>query len=162
MALPLLPRHDHASCHRHGNGHGDFTVPARWTPQTVNNDNSSRFAKCMQICFTDKMSVGGAEIQTSLLEKSRVNAFFQYERNYHSFYMLCYYKHKKGCKDKKGRPIDNTNAESMLGAKAYGHCKSVKEYDCLANGDNMLSPEGDMEWYQRVVCRRPPPKQDPT
>ena len=57
------------------------------------------------------MSVGGAEIQTSLLEKGRVTAFFQYERNYHSFYMLCYYKHKKGCKDKKGRPIDNTDAE---------------------------------------------------
>ena len=41
-------------------------------------------------------------------------------------------------------------SQAMLGAKAHGHCKTVKEYECLANGDNMLSPEGDMEWYKRV------------
>ena len=61
-----------------------------------------------------------------------VNAFFQHERNYHAFYMLCYYKHKQGAKDKKGRPIDNSDAETMLGPKAFKHCKQVKEYDCLA------------------------------
>ena len=37
--------------------------------KTVNNDNSSRFAKCMQLCFSKEGAVVGAEIQTSLLEK---------------------------------------------------------------------------------------------
>ena len=104
----------------------------------------------MQICFSPCGGVGGAEIQTSLLEKSRVCAFFQYERNYHSFYMLCYYKYGKDLKDKKG-PIDNSDAESMLGAKSYKHCKLVKDYDFLVNGDNMLPPEGDVVWYKRVI-----------
>ena len=53
--------------------HASDRQTLHWS-QTVNNDNSSRFAKCMQICFTDKMSVCGAEIQTSLLEKGRVRA----------------------------------------------------------------------------------------
>ena len=39
--------------------------------KTVNNDNSSRFAKCMQICLDAEGRVIGAEIQTSLLEKGR-------------------------------------------------------------------------------------------
>jgi len=61
--------------------------------KTVNNDNSSRFAKCMQICLDTEGRVVGAEIQTSLLEKSRSCAFFQQERNFHILYMLPYYRH---------------------------------------------------------------------
>lgn len=48
--------------------------------KTVNNDNSSRFAKCMQIAIGASGEVLGAEIQTSLLEKARTCAFFQQVR----------------------------------------------------------------------------------
>ena len=37
-------------------------------------------------------AVEGAQIQTSLLEKARTCAFFNGERSFHIFYMLCYYK----------------------------------------------------------------------
>ena len=58
-------------------------------PYFLSQDNSSRFAKCMKICFSPSGSVVGADIQTSLLEKARVCAFFNHERNFHIFYMLC-------------------------------------------------------------------------
>ena len=47
----------------------------------------------MQIELDSAGRVCGAEIQTSLLEKSRTCAFFQQERNFHIFYMLCYCEH---------------------------------------------------------------------
>ena len=56
--------------------------------------------------------------------------------------MLCYYKHLKGCKDKKGRPIDNTDAAKMLGPKAFKHCKQVKEYECLVRTGPSQLPWG--------------------
>ena len=70
--------------------------------KTVNNDNSSRFAKCMQICLDSDGRVVGAEIQTSLLEKARTCAFFQQERCFHVFYMMCYYRHVSGCSPDPG------------------------------------------------------------
>ena len=58
--------------------------------KTVNNDNSSRFARCMQVCLDAEGRVIVAELQTSFLEKGRSCAFFQQEHNFHIFYMLCY------------------------------------------------------------------------
>lgn len=40
--------------------------------KTARNDNSSRFGKFIQINFSDKFRVAGAEMKTYLLEKSRV------------------------------------------------------------------------------------------
>ena len=168
MALPLLPRHDHASCHRHGNGHGDFTVPARWTPQTVNNDNSSRFAKCMQVSLDDQGRVIGAKIETSLLEKSRTCAFFRWERNFHIFYMLCYYRHSK-CRPEPGeqQDTDNSDAAELLGPKAYKYLLTADSYDFTATGDTEKDEEGpysgpghsyrtrfqasDIDWFKKVM-----------
>eukprot|EP01048_Picozoa_sp_COSAG05_P010495 COSAG05_NODE_928_length_6564_cov_2.265429_1_plen_384_part_10 len=73
--------------------------------KTVNNDNSSRFAKCMQIAIDKEGRVCGAEIQTSLLEKARSCAFFVQERNFHIFYMLVYYRHVK-CSPEPGEKQD--------------------------------------------------------
>lgn len=40
--------------------------------KTIRNDNSSRFGKFIQINFSEKLKVCGAEMKTYLLEKSRV------------------------------------------------------------------------------------------
>lgn len=40
--------------------------------KTIRNDNSSRFGKFIQINFSERLKICGAEMKTYLLEKSRV------------------------------------------------------------------------------------------
>ena len=55
--------------------------------KTVRNNNSSRFGKFVTIRFDDNATLVGAEVQTFLLEKSRVVATSAHgERSYHIFY----------------------------------------------------------------------------
>ena len=54
--------------------------------RTVNNDNSSRFGKFIELQFNDSGFLIGASIQTYLLEKVRLVHQSPDERNYHIFY----------------------------------------------------------------------------
>lgn len=55
---------------------------------TLRNDNSSRFGKFLQIEY-DGGRIIGARVEHYLLEKARVVAPHEGERNYHMFYLLC-------------------------------------------------------------------------
>ncbi|KAK1412137.1 hypothetical protein QVD17_33137 [Tagetes erecta] len=57
--------------------------------KTSRNNNSSRFGKLIEIHFSETGKISGAQIQTFLLEKSRVVQCSEGERSYHSFYQLC-------------------------------------------------------------------------
>uniref|UniRef100_A0A3Q2Z5A9 Myosin, heavy chain b n=1 Tax=Hippocampus comes TaxID=109280 RepID=A0A3Q2Z5A9_HIPCM len=56
--------------------------------KTVRNDNSSRFGKFIRIHFATTGKLASADIETYLLEKSRVTFQLSAERSYHIFYQV--------------------------------------------------------------------------
>ncbi|KAE8583660.1 hypothetical protein XENTR_v10020612 [Xenopus tropicalis] len=56
--------------------------------KTVRNDNSSRFGKFIRIHFGTTGKLSSADIETYLLEKSRVTFQLSAERSYHIFYQM--------------------------------------------------------------------------
>ncbi|XP_057465935.1 myosin-2-like isoform X2 [Actinidia eriantha] len=89
--------------------------------KTSRNDNSSRFGKLIEIHFSAKGKILGAQIQTFLLEKSRVVQLTHGERSYHILYQLC-----------AGAPSSLKDRLNLKMASEYNY---LNQSDCLAIDD---------------------------
>eukprot|EP00906_Rhabdomonas_costata_P025637 RCo036627 len=84
--------------------------------KTVHNENSSRFGKLTRLLFHGRSGVlMAAQVQTYLLEKSRVVRHNPGERNYHIFYQF----------------VAGLSADQR---RLYGDIARVQDYRCLFMG----------------------------
>ncbi|KAG2707922.1 hypothetical protein I3843_05G152800 [Carya illinoinensis] len=100
--------------------------------KTSRNDNSSRFGKLIEIHFSETGKISGANIQTFLLEKSRVVQCTEGERSYHIFYQLC-----------AGAPAALREKINLKSADEY---KYLRQSDCYS-----ITGVNDTEQFRIVV-----------
>uniref|UniRef100_A0A7S2W7S0 Myosin motor domain-containing protein n=1 Tax=Mucochytrium quahogii TaxID=96639 RepID=A0A7S2W7S0_9STRA len=79
---------DHSKCKVESVLQSGPILEAFGNAQTVHNRNSSRFGKFIQLDFDENCALGGGELKTYLLEKSRIVYHADGERNYHIFYQM--------------------------------------------------------------------------
>ncbi|CAL8284034.1 unnamed protein product [Boreogadus saida] len=124
--------------------------------KTVRNDNSSRFGKFIRIHFGTTGKLSSADIETYLLEKSRVTFQLAAERSYHIFYQLT-------C-NKKPELIDllliTTNPFDFSFIRPGGdHRESINDADELMATDEAIdilgfSAEEKAGIYKMLTCSR--------
>ncbi|XP_043358594.1 unconventional myosin-Vb-like isoform X6 [Dermochelys coriacea] len=95
--------------------------------KTTRNDNSSRFGKYVEICFSHEYRIVGAAMKTYLLEKSRLTFQAKAERNYHIFYQLC-----------ASAALPEFQGLGLGGAESFyytnqGHCSHLEATDDAAD-----------------------------
>ncbi|CAG9538147.1 unnamed protein product, partial [Cercopithifilaria johnstoni] len=92
---------------------------------TIHNSNSSRLGKFIRMDYGDDMIMKGAQIQTYLLEKSRVVKQNNDDRNFHIFYQLL---------------SDGFDKDLLY---SFGLGQSASAYKFLNQGGKITDPEID-------------------
>ncbi|KAK2515471.1 hypothetical protein Q9233_013984 [Columba guinea] len=103
--------------------------------KTVRNDNSSRFGKFIRIHFGTTGKLASADIETYLLEKSRVTFQLASERSYHIFYQIMSNKKPELIVADKAGYLMGLNSADLLKALCYPRVKVGNEY--VTKGQNV-------------------------
>ncbi|XP_060200404.1 myosin-2-like isoform X3 [Lycium barbarum] len=121
--------------------------------KTLRTNNSSRFGKLTEIYFSVEGRICGANVQTFLLEKSRVVQLARGERSYHIFYQLC-----------AGAPSALRDKLKLKGASEYNFLNQsdslvihdvddAKKFHVLVKALNTVGiPERDQEHAFQMVA----------
>uniref|UniRef100_A0A672ZXE5 Myosin motor domain-containing protein n=1 Tax=Sphaeramia orbicularis TaxID=375764 RepID=A0A672ZXE5_9TELE len=101
--------------------------------KTVRNDNSSRFGKFIRIHFGTTGKLASADIETYLLEKSRVTFQLPDERGYHIFYQMMT-NHKPELIGEHTQNVTHHNEPLRLPHDQHGsnHCDGTEDADKVA------------------------------
>merc|ERR1719163_1979520 len=99
--------------------------------KTSRNDNSSRFGKFIRIHFNAAGKLAGCDIESYLLEKSRITEQQEVERSYHIFYQLL-------------QPYGDGICEGGLRAKCFVS-SDIYDYIYVSQGKTTVSSIDDNE-----------------
>jgi myosin heavy subunit len=118
--------------------------------KTSRNNNSSRFGKWMEIAFNQSYKIQGARVVNYLLEKSRICAQSEGERNYHVFYMLLEGASRQQRAGLQLLPVGHYRYLSSSGCTTVERRDEVQEYQDMLTAMRVLGFEEEVQ--QEILC----------
>merc|ERR1712142_1320478 len=124
--------------------------------KTVRNNNSSRFGKFIRIQFGPNMKIASADIETYLLEKSRITFQLEIERNYHIFYQIMTdaYPHYHGMCGLSAKPDPGTFyfiSQGVLTVAGMDDAEEMRATDMAFDTLGFSQPEKD-DCYKGTIA----------
>lgn len=116
--------------------------------KTIQNENSSRFGKYVEVQFNSKGKLAGAKISDYLLERKRVTNIPHGERGFHCFYQLL-----TGASTEQKTKWSLTDAKHFkyLSASKMYKAQGVDDVAAFASLKSALKAVGVKEKYQEQV-----------
>jgi len=131
--------------------HSNPILEAFGNGKTLQNENSSRFGKLIELGFSKSGHLLGAKVQTYLLEKVRVGYHTSGERSYHIFYQLLCGLTKDSLKKYKLPEIDGMEMASLMHYTGQGGAPLLKEFTDENGLTRTLNAMRNVGWQESKV-----------
>lgn len=131
--------------------HSNPILEAFGNGKTLQNENSSRFGKLIELGFSRGGHLLGAKVQTYLLEKVRVGYHTIGERSYHIFYQLLCGLKKDSLKNYKLPKIDGMDMASLMHYTGQGGAPLLKEFTDENELTRTMNAMRNIGWQESKV-----------